>query len=66
MSQVQATNPTTGSLEIVSITEDEPPVPEIQFCFKRFFFIPQAKVDPSADGSGKDTAQLFDLCNLNG
>ncbi|PKU36735.1 transmembrane protease serine 3 [Limosa lapponica baueri] len=49
---VQETNPTTGSLEIISITEDEPPVSEVQFSFKRFFFIPQAKVDPSADGSG--------------
>lgn len=66
LSQVQETNPTTGSLEIISITEDEPPVPEIQFSFKRFFCIPQAKVDPTADGSGRDTAQLFDLCNLSG
>ncbi|XP_037997621.1 transmembrane protease serine 3 [Motacilla alba alba] len=50
--EVQETNPTTGSLEIISVTEDEPPVPQIQFTFKRFFFIPQARVDPSADGSG--------------
>ncbi|XP_074938047.1 transmembrane protease serine 3 [Phalacrocorax aristotelis] len=48
--EVQETNPTTGSLEIISVTEDELPVPEIQFSFKRFFFIPQAKVDPSANG----------------
>lgn len=57
LSQVQETNPTTGSLEIISVTEDEPPVPQIQFTFKRFFFIPQARVDPSADGSGKDNPQ---------
>lgn len=58
-SQVQETNPTTGSLEIISVTEDEPPVPQIQFTFKRFFFIPQARVDPSADGSGRDNPQPF-------
>ncbi|KAJ7420047.1 transmembrane protease serine 3 [Willisornis vidua] len=52
MRVVQETNPTTGSLEIISVTEDESPVPQIQFTFKRFFFIPQARVDPSADGSG--------------
>ncbi|RMC06190.1 hypothetical protein DUI87_15620 [Hirundo rustica rustica] len=49
---VQETNPTAGSLEIISVAEDEPPVPQIQFTFKRFFFIPQARVDPSADESG--------------
>ncbi|POI35587.1 hypothetical protein CIB84_000662, partial [Bambusicola thoracicus] len=51
LSQAQGANPTTGSLEIISITEDGPPVPEIQFSFKRFFSI-QVRVDPSADGSG--------------
>jgi len=55
LSQAQGANPTTGSLEIISITEDGPPVPEIQFSFKRFFSI-QVRVDPSADGSGRDAA----------
>ncbi|KAJ7400599.1 transmembrane protease serine 3 [Pitangus sulphuratus] len=50
--QVQETNPSTGSLEVISVTEDEPPAPQIQFTFKRFFFIPQARVDASADGPG--------------
>lgn len=48
------------------MTEDEPPVPEIQFSFKRFFCIPQVKVDPTADGPGRDTAELFDPCYLTG
>uniref|UniRef100_A0A8C0JAD1 Transmembrane serine protease 3 n=1 Tax=Chelonoidis abingdonii TaxID=106734 RepID=A0A8C0JAD1_CHEAB len=43
------------------VTEDKLPVAEVHFLYKRFFSIQQAKVDPSANGLGRDSTYL---CNV--
>ncbi|XP_075776401.1 transmembrane protease serine 3 [Pelodiscus sinensis] len=50
--EVLETNPNTANLEITSVTEDKLPVPEVNFFYKRFLSIQQAKVDPSASEHG--------------
>ncbi|KAM7177588.1 transmembrane protease serine 3 [Macrochelys suwanniensis] len=58
---VLETNPNTGNPEITSVTEDKLPVAEVHFFDKRFFSIQQAKVDPSANGLGLNSAVLSEL-----
>ncbi|XP_014380804.1 transmembrane protease serine 3 [Alligator sinensis] len=58
----QETNPNTGNLEVVSVTEDELSAAELCFPCKKFFSIPQAKVDPSAEEEGD--IQSTSKCHL--
>lgn len=53
--QVLETDSNPGSVEIVSVAEDEPPSAELCLFYKRFFCLQQAKVDPSENENGKTT-----------
>lgn len=53
MIQVHETDFSTGSVEIVPVTEDKLPDTTLCFFYKRLFSIQPAKVDPGENENGK-------------